>query len=209
MRLEFFPYPFLFGLVILLFLILLLRLAKRSWSYLFFFSAFWVYLLFMVGLIIFPIPRVAPLEIDKLGLSFQSALSEIHLIPHNYQNFEYFSRYTTFDILGNLFLTIPFGFGILWVWPSLSNMMLPLAFLVGFMNETAQFLLMVIWGFSYRVVDINDVILNTLGVLIGYVLFLIFTWTMRGIVKAFRIKTRGVFQYIVETGKKSKKPQIG
>ena len=77
------------------------------------------------------------------------------------------------------------------------------------MNETAQFLLMVIWGFSYRVVDINDVILNTIGVIIGYILFLIFTWSLSGIVKVFRIKPRGIIQYIVETGKKSKKPQGG
>jgi glycopeptide antibiotics resistance protein len=88
-------------------------------------------------------------------------------------------------------------------------MMLPIALLVGFMNETAQFLLMVIWGFSYRVVDINDVILNTIGVLIGYILFLIVTWSLRGIVKVFRIKPSGIIEYIVETGKKSKKMQVG
>ena len=208
MRLQFFPYPFLFGLLILFFLILILRLAKRSWSYLFFFSVFWMYLLLMVGLVVFPIPLVAPLRIDKFTISFQYALSEIHLIPYNYPNFDYFSAYTRFEILTNVILTIPFGFGILWVWPSLSNMMLPMALLVGFMNETAQFLLMVLWGFSYRVVDVNDVILNTLGFLIGYILFLIFTWSLRGIVKLFRIKPGGIFQYIVETGKKSKKPQI-
>ena len=208
-RLELFPYPFMLGLGLLIILIVILRLAKKSWPYLFFFSAFWIYLMFLVGLVVFPIPLVAPLKIDKLGLSFQSALSEIHLIPHNYRDFDHFSTYTTFEILANVLLTIPFGFGILWVWPSLSKMMLPMALLVGFLNETAQFLLMVIWGFSYRVVDINDVILNTLGVLIGYILFVIFTWSLRRIVKIFGIKPGGIIQYIVETGKKRKNPQAG
>ena len=208
-RLELFPYPFMLGLGILVILIIILRLAKKSWPYLFFFSIFWIYSLFLVGLVVFPIPLVAPIHIDKLGISFQSALSEIHLIPHNYRDFDHFSTYTTFEILANVLLTIPFGFGILWVWPSLSNKMLLVALLVGLFNETAQFILTVIWGFNIRVVDINDVILNSTGVLIGYILFLIFTWSLRRIIKVFRIEPGGIMKYIVETGKKHKNPQIG
>jgi len=208
-RLELFPYPFLLGLSILVILIIILRSAKKSWPYLFFFSTFWIYSMFLVGLVVFPIPLVAPIPIDKLGVSFQSALSEIHLIPHNYQDFDHFSTYTTFEILANVLLTIPFGFGILWVWPSLSNKMLLVALMVGLVNETAQFILSIIWGFNIRVVDINDVILNSTGVLIGYFLFLIFTWSLRRIVNVFKIEPRGITQYIVETGKKSKNLQVG
>lgn len=199
MRLDFFPLPFLAGLGILLVLILILRLTKRSWSYLFFFSTFWIYLLFMIGLIVFPIPLSAPLEISKIGLSFQSALERIHLIPHNYSNFDFYPGYFKFEIIGNILLTIPFGFGVIWVYPSVSNKILPVALAVGLLNETAQFLLLVLWGFGFRVVDINDVFLNASGVFIGYLLYKIFSWTLRRIVKLFRIQPKGLLKYVYET----------
>jgi len=205
MRLEFFPYPFLFGLVILFFLILILRLAKRSWSYLFFFSAFWVYLLLMVGLIIFPIPFKAPLEINEIWPSFQSALPRIYLIPHNYSNLGLYPFYYNFEILANILLTIPFGFFLLLVWPWFSNKMLLVALAVGLFNEGAQFLLLVLWGFSYRVVDINDVFLNAAGVLIGFVFYKIFIWILRTIVKLFRIQPKGFLKFMVESGLKEKR----
>jgi len=205
MRLEFFPYPFLFGLVILLILILILRLAKRSWSFLFFFSAFWVYLLIMVGLIIFPIPLTAPLEITEFWPSFQSALPRISLVPHNYSNLVLYPGYYKFEIVANILLTIPFGFLLLLVRPWFSNKMLLVALAVSLFNEGAQFLLLVLWGFSYRVVDINDVFLNASGVLIGFVFYKIFIWILRTIVKLFRIQPRGFLKFLVETGLKEKR----
>jgi len=205
MRIEFFPYPFLFGLIILFILILFFRLAKRSWSYLFFFSVFWVYLLFMLGLIVFPIPFTAPLKINEIWPSFQSAIPRIYLIPHNYSNLDLYPFYYNFEILANILLTIPFGFFLLLVWPWFSNKMLMVALAVGLFNEGAQFMLLVLWGFGYRVVDINDVFLNASGVLIGFVIYKIFIWILRTIIKIFSIQPKGLLQFIVETGLNEKR----
>jgi glycopeptide antibiotics resistance protein len=75
------------------------------------------------------------------------------------------------DIFQNILLTIPLGFGIgyfrkpgflkIWLW----------ALGTGIALEGIQLLTKLVFV-SYRVVDINDAIMNALGVLIGYGLFL-------------------------------------
>lgn len=70
----------------------------------------------------------------------------------------------------NLLLTIPFGFGLGYFRkPSFLQLCL-WAFGTGLTLETLQLALKL--GFNnYHVVDINDVILNTLGVFVGTLLF--------------------------------------
>jgi glycopeptide antibiotics resistance protein len=198
MRLDLFPYPFMVGVGILVILNLILRIKRRSWTYLFFFSAFGLYMLILIGLVVFPIPLEPPLKLSELWTSLQAAIPRIYLLPHDYGSLAIYPGYYKFEILANVFLTIPFGFLVLWVRPSLSNKMLLTALLVGVLDEAAQFLLLLFWGFSYRVVDINDVFLNSLGVLIGYFLFVIFTWSLKRIVKVFRIQPTGILKYMVD-----------
>ncbi len=64
-------------------------------------------------------------------------------------------------------MTIPFGvlYPLLRLLPAQHVPLLALA--VGFSTESAQLLTMLLLGSNYRTVDINDTILNTLGVMLG------------------------------------------
>lgn len=73
MRIEFLPFPFLIGLGLLAVLLPVIWLLKRSLSYLGFFSFFWLYLLLLVGVTIFPLP----IPLDMGGTLPRQPLGEI------------------------------------------------------------------------------------------------------------------------------------
>jgi len=76
--------------------------------------------------------------------------------------------------------------------------MLFLAAGAGLVIETAQFLVSLGIGGRYRGVDINDVLLNAAGVLIGYGLFRVFAWMYRALTVRLGILNRGLLAYIYE-----------
>ena len=74
-----------------------------------------------------------------------------------------------YNLVGNIVLFIPFGFFIPSIWRKCNTMwkMLLIALLVPLFIEATQY-------FIGRSVDVDDVILNTIAAIIGYILFLIF-----------------------------------
>ena len=160
------------GILILFGVLAILLRRKHSFPYLAFFSIFWVYV--MVGLD----KTLFPLQINGtfVDVMRQAPLfSQVNLLPF------YFSKYGLsaagyYVILANILLTIPFGFGLNFIRRLRLKDILWLSFAVGFGIEFVQLLMTLILSYPYRVVDINDVWLNALGVLIGYGLFRIFTW---------------------------------
>ena len=78
---------------------------------------------------------------------------------------------TRYELVGNILLGIPFGFGL----PFVSNrrglevLVDGLFFAVGI--ELVQLLIDLAYGFGYRVVDVNDVILVWFGAIAGYAAF--------------------------------------
>jgi len=69
---------------------------------------------------------------------------------------------------------------------------LGLAFAVGFGFEFSN-LLFPFFQKRFRSIDINDVMLNALGVLFGYALFIIFAWAYIQFGGHFKIKYKGLF----------------
>jgi glycopeptide antibiotics resistance protein len=71
----------------------------------------------------------------------------------------------------NILLMIPFGFGL----PFIANLRMKRVVIIGVLFsigiELLQFLTGLMAGITFRVADINDVIFNTFGVVVGYVLF--------------------------------------
>jgi glycopeptide antibiotics resistance protein len=72
----------------------------------------------------------------------------------------------------NILLFVPFGFGL----PCITSLRMKQIVIVGMFFsisiELLQFVTGLIAQVTFRVVDINDVIFNTVGVAIGYILFL-------------------------------------
>lgn len=53
-----------------------------------------------------------------------------------------------------------------------------IALAVGLSIELIQAGIGVLLGYFYRIVDVNDVLLNALGVLVGYGAFQVFSWVI-------------------------------
>lgn len=181
----------LYGIVALIVLLIFLRRKGKSLSYLFFFSLFWLYLMQVVSVVVFPFPIDIPDEHFK---------PSINLIPFDFgycdpRGIEQCFR----QIYENILLTIPFGFGVNFIARIKPRHILGLAAGVGAALELIQLAVSLIFRTSFRVVDINDLLLNALGVLIGYGVFRIFGWAYSHLLQRLSLQPRHIFAYIQET----------
>jgi glycopeptide antibiotics resistance protein len=174
--LEFFPYPFAAGLLMIL--LACARFSQRGWRYLAVLFLFGLYLLVLINAVFFPIglPRAFPRLADGETLA-----RSINLVPFRYGNM--FSDLSAGriglnsvlrEIGGNFLVTIPLGLAVPYLAKLRGRQMVWLALGTGFAIESIQLLLnglgLILW---MRAIDINDVLLNALGVLAGYGLFLL------------------------------------
>lgn len=124
-------------------------------------NLFFVYLLFVFRLTFFP------MYITLDGFSPNRANFDPFLTTRNM--LRYFGPYTLTHILGNLLLLAPLGIFLPILAPATRKWwrILGIGFLVTLGIEVFQYFLAV------RVFDIDDLILNTLGVGFGYALFIL------------------------------------
>lgn len=189
MLLEFTGEVFLAGIAVLLGVLVILYRRQRSLPYLFFFAIFWLYLLGVLKMAIFPI---------HIPLTEQASLEpfspRMNLVPFYFRCAP--MAICLREILGNLLLTVPFGFGIRFIARMKARDFLWLSLGVGFVLEGAQLVLSLLLRSAFRAVDVNDVLLNALGVGLGYALFRLFA---RGYLRAFERFGRipkGLLSYI-------------
>ncbi|MCB9136635.1 MAG: VanZ family protein [Anaerolineales bacterium] len=166
------PIPFLMGLTAFLPVLMILRRQKRSLTYQVGFGLFWVYLVIVLVITVFPIPvsENLPSLWTKERIIF--TLSRVNLLPFSYLDF-FNKRIVVQEILRNILLTIPFGLSIQWFRRFSPKEMIYLALLPGLIIETSQLAISLGLAGSYRAVDVTDIILNTLGVWLGYTLFIL------------------------------------
>jgi glycopeptide antibiotics resistance protein len=159
---------------------------------------FWIYLLLVVGVTLFPMPVSAGIFETSLRQSAADIFSQVNLIPLYYGHFHGVSFETILfrEIIANIVLTMPFGFGIHFIVHRRAKHIVWLALGVGLAIETTQLVLCLLLGSSYRGVDINDVLMNALGVLLGYAFFRVFSWLFVAILSLFKIEPKGLFAYI-------------
>ena len=146
-----------------------------------------VYLLGVIAITLFPIPVdpgiVNPLRSNSGGIS--SNLVPFSTIVFMIKNDPW--RFNAFlNIAGNIVLFAPFGF----LWPILfknlnqASRIIPIGFVSTLIVESSQFTISSILGFTYRSFDVDDLILNTLGVIVGYVLLRLFQAFIRSLQKS-------------------------
>lgn len=200
--LDFDILAWLIGILILVLLLPILWRQKRSPSYLFFFSVFWIYFLILVSVTIFPIPLPdAGMFLTKQQITF--VLSHINFVPFKYLSDPYVNPYVVFlEIFHNVLLTIPFGFGVSFIAQFKARDFLWLAIAVGFTIEMAQLVISLRVG-VYRTVDITDVLLNATGVLLGYLFFMAFARLVSKMTQQFRIKRSSFWAYVQEVASKA------
>lgn len=181
-------------IIILIALLALLRYRKYSVFYLACFFIFGMYLLYILDKIFFPI-QISGEYVDALRQ--QPFISDINLNPF------YFGRSGTLQtalpgLLMNIVLTIPFGFGINFIRQIKAKRFVWLAPSVGLVFEGTQLLISLLLRYPYRQIDINDVLMNALGVLIGYALFRLFAWLYVWVTHRLDIAHVGLGAYIYD-----------
>jgi glycopeptide antibiotics resistance protein len=205
MTLDFFPFPFLIGSGFLIILWVILRIRKRSFPYLFCFSLFWIYLLLVIGVTLFPMP------LPGVGGAVESRESARYILSRvNLTLFHFTDMYNpdpTFvffrEIVANIVLTIPFGFGLSFIARFKPRIIPYLALALGIGIEIAQLIMCLLVGSNYRGVNINDALMNALGVLVGYWLFKVFARQYVSFTLRFRLQHKGLLAYLLMISQKS------
>jgi glycopeptide antibiotics resistance protein len=135
---------------------------KRSYRYFFCVVLFSIYVLLAVDKVFFPIIITGDMRFTE-----QQFMRSVNLIPFNF-NFAELPRIVLLQIVQNILLTMPFGFGINFLAKVSAKDLLWLCPAIGLCIETIQLLISLALGYPYRIIDINDAILNATGVALGY-----------------------------------------
>jgi glycopeptide antibiotics resistance protein len=183
-------------LLLLIALVFVWRKTKSK-TYTLFFACFAYYILFALDKVFFPLP-ISGSYADNLQVNNARFIDNLNLIPFSFGRGTF--RSTVETLVLNVLLTIPFGFGINFLMHIRARHFLWIAPALGIILEATQLAISFLLGFIYRVIDINDVLMNMLGVWIGYALFCVFIGLYIGIFRVVNIRPFGIFGYIYELG---------
>lgn len=160
---------------ILYFIFLVYSIKKRNFSIQqhFFILLFLIYLNILIKITLFPIPY------DKRFINYNIVNQygvHFNFIPFMFikdllKDFAMNSR----AVFGNIALFMPLGYLMPLIFKKVNNLanaaLVGLIFALGV--EGSQLVISLILGFNYRSVDIDDLILNTTGTVIGYLIIIL------------------------------------
>jgi glycopeptide antibiotics resistance protein len=133
---------------------------------------FVVYLGWVVGATLFPLPISAiAARLDAAGAGVSVDLVPLASIRQTLRDGTLFAQ--VWVIGGNIFTLAPFGFLLPFVAPRLAGWgrMALAALLFPLAIELSQLAISLVLGYSYRVTELDDVILNAAGILVGFSAF--------------------------------------
>ena len=171
---AFFPTIILFILYVCC-LLVTKRYRNYSTSELISLTLFVCYMIALIGVVFFPFPIQKELIEDciKYGMGYNHNFIPFYTIIRSCGEMNEIGFFSILHLLLNIVLFIPFGLLI----PFIRNKKIILksilwdGFLTSLGIEIIQFLLGLLLGYAYRSADIDDLILNTIGTFIGYLLF--------------------------------------
>ncbi|HEY3311380.1 MAG TPA: VanZ family protein [Anaerolineales bacterium] len=197
MLIEFWPAAWLTGIILLA--LVLTGMRRRGRYFLILFSIFWTYILAVVSVTIFPIP-VGGIYGKHGGselIPFMLRVHALNLMPFYFGNCWELPNLCARGVAGNVLMTIPFGFGLNFLTQIKLRKFAWLALSAGVVIETSQLFLDLALGVTYRTVDINDVIFNTLGAWMGFGLFKAFSWLVRACQARYDLRGWGFWEYLL------------
>ncbi len=179
---------FYIAFVVLALVLIGVWLKNKDPFQVFFVFVFGVYIINVVSVVVFPFP---------VGYDTSNFKPNINLIPFNFGHCDPRALELCIrEIYQNILLAIPFGFGVNFIARIKPKNILWLASGVGFAFEFVQLAISLIVRSPFRAVDINDLILNAIGVLIGYGIFRIFGVMYLHVVQRLPSQPRHIFAYI-------------
>ena len=178
----------LYSFIILYFILaLILKLKfKKNYTYLLFYTIIYIYLCNVINLTQFPI-YVDNDQREAFG--GQNVWREMNFVPFKYE----FTKLSFYNIL----MTVPLGFGIPFLIKASFKKIFIVGLLAGLIFESGQLLTALYAGYTFRFVDIDDVIYNLSGTLIGYLIFFkLFKLTFNLLVNKWNIKFNSIVKHI-------------
>ena len=177
--------------------VVFLRVKKyKSFVYLLFFTIFYFYIIVVLYYTIFKFQSVFLLNWlspDRLMLKGHTVAQGINLVP--------LVALRLADVktsLLNILLFIPFGFGL----PFITKLQMRKVVVTGALFSVTIELLQLLTGVmahrTFRTVDINDVLFNTTGAAIGYLLFILFIRIYRNHSRNWKIVRHPILKYVAE-----------
>lgn len=175
-------YEFLYIISLPIYIILLTLWIIRKikiWNILWY-SVFYLYIIAFLAVTLFPIP-IQWLEIIWKYRSQNNNFIPIHSISSILFDEHLYYTIKIKQLLWNIILFMP-----LWFFMSIvisKNIHYKKIFLISLIFalwiEFIQYIIWIILWFNYRSVDIDDVILNTLWWITGYIVYKIFIWSFK------------------------------
>lgn len=190
----------LVSVCLLVVLFVVLRRHQRARASLFFAFVLWFYLLVLTSVVFFPIRLSQDWPANITAQNAMFTLSRVNYIPLNFGGlFSSNPSVMIEQLAGNILLTMPLGFLMPFLVRITARRMIWLALLAGFALEGLQLLfklLGVINGYGHSV-DINDAILNTIGVLSGYGLFRCLVCFVKSSICPLKLSSHALSKYIM------------
>lgn len=185
----------LVGLIWLGIVAFLLLKKKKNFVYLLFFTIFYVYIYKILDVTIFQFQSLLLLQhfLPNLMLNGVEAGRAVNFIP--------LATLTLEDVktsLLNILMMMPFGFGLPFVTDFRFKKVVITGLFVSIGIEILQFVTGFISNMTFRVADINDLIFNTVGVAIGYILFVGFVRIYCRISRNWNTSANSILRYIAE-----------
>ncbi|HEV7694149.1 MAG TPA: VanZ family protein [Hyphomonadaceae bacterium] len=183
----------------LLWLAVVMALRKKGFAFLAFFTVFYVYLFKVLDYTLFQYQSLLVLKqwMPNLRLNGLAASDSLNLIPL----FELTPADATTSLL-NILMLVPFGFGLPFITRLRMKGVVLSGALFSILIELMQLSTGILARTTFRVADINDVIFNTTGAAIGYLMFAGFTRGYRRVSSGWGIRMHPVLRHIAE------RPQI-
>ena len=178
----------------------LLLKKRKGFVYLLFFTVFYIYLYKVLDYTLIQFQSLLLLQyfLPNLMLRGVDAGRTLNLIP--------LVTLRLVDVktsLLNVLMMMPFGFGLPFITNFRFKRVVGAGLLLSISIEFLQFITGFIANTSFRIADVNDLIFNTAGVAIGFILFVAFVRIYRRMSRNWKMRANPVLRYIAE------RPQIG
>jgi glycopeptide antibiotics resistance protein len=137
---------------------------------------FYFYIVAVIGVTLFPFPLQKEAVNPFLENNFIPFRSMIPTLLNGIHVFEAWGRFPPGIIKqlgGNILLLLPLGFFVPLIWKNKKSFLkaLSIGFLFALGIEATQLIISAFLGFTYRIADVDDILLNCMGFVLGYSLF--------------------------------------
>lgn len=171
-------------------LIALLKLKyKKDLIYMVFFTIFFIYICNVIKYTQFSI-MVDEFMREQIGQNIFKEANWILLIKLTKEDIK--------SSMLNIILTTPFGFGLPFLKKSSAKSFLGWGLLLSLSIELAQLSTALLAGYSMRYLDINDVIFNVSGVMIGFLSYRIFRKLLKKLIQNLSIESNEVLNFLTK-----------